>query len=111
MVKRWFIREDTDIKEFAKALKACKDFTPIEQKRLFKFIMGSNLEKRVMPGIKRRRVRKKRIKKEIDNIKIDLYYIMLDMLEEKWKDIPEGISRQDGMDVLKTLIEIADKES
>lgn len=111
MRERWFIREGTDIKEFAKALKACKEFTPEKQRLLLRMIMDCKLDKIVSPGVKKRRVRKKIIKKEIEQMKEDLAFRMLDMMERKTIDIPkeEVDCRVKQKEAFDALIKYADE--
>jgi len=87
MQKRWCIRKDVDIKDFAIAAKLCKEFTPERQKEMLKLITILKLEKFMAPGIKRRRIRKKHLKKTIQDHKEKLAFDMLDMMEPKWIDI------------------------
>ena len=87
MQKRWFIREGTDIKKFAKAMKACKDFTPQRQKEMLKLIFACKLDRFIAAGVKKKLARKKVVKKELALHKEDLAFQMLDMMEEKWVDI------------------------
>jgi len=109
MRKRWFIRKDVDIKEFAKAAKACKEFSPDKQKSLLKLIKVCKLEKFIAPGIKKRRIRKKHIKRIVQDHKEELTFRMLDMMEERWADVPEGITRQDGIDAFEAIMKLAEE--
>ncbi len=95
MKKRWMIRKETDIKEFAKACKACKDFTPEKQKEMVKFIFALKLDRFIATGVKRKLARKKVIKREIALYKEDLAFRMLDMMEEKWVDMSEEDLKHD----------------
>lgn len=110
MQKRWFIRKDVDIKEFAKAAKACKDFTPKRQKEMLKLIFILKLDKLMASGAKKKRTRKKIIKNELENHKEHLAFRMLDMMEEKWVDV--SLSKEQDWKKSKqsfdALIEIAD---
>jgi len=113
MRKRWFIREDTDIKEFAKAALACKEFTPEKQKDLIKLITICKLEKFIAPGVKRRRIRKKHIKKTIQDHKEELAFSMLDMMEERLVDITidKEQDRKNSKEAFEALIKIAEEEN
>lgn len=95
MQKRMFIKEGVNIKEFAKTAKACKEFTPDRQKEMYLWVVALKLEKLIAPGIKRRRIRKKHIKKVIQEYREDLTCSMLDMMELKWVDIPENVTPED----------------
>ena len=110
MQKRWFIRKETDLKEFGKALKACKEFNPKKQKDLLKMIMNLKLDKMVIPGVKKRRIRKKHLKKAIENMKSDLTFKMLNMMIEEVRDVPEHITRQDGIDAFDAVIKFSEEE-
>jgi len=89
MAKRWFIREDIDQKKFAQAIKKNKDFTLERQKDILKFVFAIKLDKFMAPGVKRKRIRKKHVKRDIALAKRDLEYRVLDMLIYEWREIPD----------------------
>lgn len=95
MQKRMFIRDGVDLKEFAKTAKASKEFTLERQNELVKFVMDSKLDKVMISGVKNRRIRKKRLKKEMTYMKEYLTFRMLDMMEFKWVDVPEDVTDED----------------
>jgi len=90
--KRWFLKKETNLDKFIQVAKSCKEFNLDAQKKMLKFIMESKLDKVIIPGVKRRRIRKKYLKKEIKNLKLNLTYQMLNMMEEKWIDFPKDMS-------------------
>jgi len=108
--KRWFIKDGTDIKEFGRALKACKEFTPEYQKNMVKIIMDMKLDRLVITGVKKRRIRKKLLKKEVEGMKKDCTWRLLDMMVEEWRDVPENTTREDGINALNAIIGLTEAE-
>lgn len=94
MQKRWFIRPETDVKEFARIIRHCKQLTPEFQQVLLRSIFEIGLDRMMCTGVKRKRIRKKMIKQEMQRYKEELTYRFLDMMVEEYRDVPEMTKEQ-----------------
>lgn len=107
--KRWFLREDTDVKQFAIAVKLNREFTAERQKEMLKMIMKLKFDKLIITGVKKRRIRKKKLKKEIEDYKTYLSYRVLDMMECREVDVDsEKYDQEKGKELMDIILKLAD---
>lgn len=86
--KRLFIKTDADPRKLAQTLQFVKALRPDNMHKFINIIFESKLDGLIVSGVKRKRIRKKIIKREIQRIRETLIFDSLNMMEERWVDKP-----------------------